>query len=331
MLPLVINNNPTRLVQVVMAGSVGSGGGNANADVVLIQSMLNRVPALEGGPEAQLKVDGIAGSRTIAAIRRYQQAHTKVVDGRVDAMGPTVKSLATLLNDRNALPAGLANLGPPNPTIAAALTSRAKTPVSSRAERGGKTTFAAASRAPLAAKSTLVAAPKRIAPAPASTASRSGLFVPTGWDFVTSSGMDLSVKFISLGIINIFMQHDIEPGLTYRFTFAGSGVGLSVPPAGVDVSLQSMPSTGTRLVKVNPLLGKDPPIFAADLDLLPTLILNIGANSASFDGKSVMVIFWGAIGPVWAATRYLSAVTGAQLGVPGPSITLYAGAIAGFT
>jgi peptidoglycan hydrolase-like protein with peptidoglycan-binding domain len=113
MLPLVINNNLDRLVQVSMSGAAGLGGRNAIDDVILIQSLLNAISPGEGGPQPKLKVDGIAGPLTIGAIRRYQKARTHIVDGRVDPHGPTIKSLVTTLNDRGALPAGL-----PNTTLA---------------------------------------------------------------------------------------------------------------------------------------------------------------------------------------------------------------------
>lgn len=49
-----------------------------------------------------------------------------MVDGRVDAYGPTIKTLVTLLNDRNALPQGLPNLGRPKPEVARALNYRSR-------------------------------------------------------------------------------------------------------------------------------------------------------------------------------------------------------------
>src|SRR5262245_53261707 len=69
-------------------------------------------PALRrGAPEGKLVVDGLVGPRTIEAIRRYQQAHTKVADGRVDVGSPTIKALVRALNARNILPGSLPNLG----------------------------------------------------------------------------------------------------------------------------------------------------------------------------------------------------------------------------
>jgi len=148
------------------------------------------------------------------------------------------------------------------------------------------------------------------------------------WDFVTSSGMGISAGLISVAVINIVMQHDSEPGLTYEFSFAGAGVGLSSMPIGFDWSASTMPSFGTRLMKINPLLGKPPPINANDLDLLPTIILTVGANVGP--GWSGAIIFWGATGPWLPFTRYVTFITGMQAGIPGGSITMYTGAIAGW-
>ncbi len=54
--------------------SVGSGGSNQAADVRLIQQLLSQISAAEGGTPGIL-VDGIAGSGTIAAIKKFQTAN----------------------------------------------------------------------------------------------------------------------------------------------------------------------------------------------------------------------------------------------------------------
>src|SRR5262249_15964395 len=112
------------------------------------------------------------------------------------------------------------------------------------------------------------------------------------------------------------------------FSFAGAGVALSGMPIGFDWSASSMPSYGTKLWKVNPLLGKAPPLYANDLDLLPTCILAVGANVGP--GWSGMATFWVSGGPLLPFTRYVNLITGMQAGIPGASITLYIGAIAGW-
>lgn len=54
--------------------SVGSGGSNQAADVRLIQQLLSQISAAEGGTPGIL-VDGICGSGTIAAIKKFQTAN----------------------------------------------------------------------------------------------------------------------------------------------------------------------------------------------------------------------------------------------------------------
>jgi hypothetical protein len=74
-------------------GSVGKGGRNRFEDVVVVQYLLNCVPAKKGGPEAELALDGICGPLTTGAIGRYQSANLGFADGRVDAGGKTFSSL----------------------------------------------------------------------------------------------------------------------------------------------------------------------------------------------------------------------------------------------
>jgi peptidoglycan hydrolase-like protein with peptidoglycan-binding domain len=75
-------------------GSVGVGGANAKADVLTVQQLLNGVTPEDGGPQPLLAEDGIAGPKTNAAIKKFQTRQAlKVVDGRVDPNGPTLRKL----------------------------------------------------------------------------------------------------------------------------------------------------------------------------------------------------------------------------------------------
>jgi peptidoglycan hydrolase-like protein with peptidoglycan-binding domain len=78
-----------------ISASVGSGGGNRNADVRIIQELLNRVPVSRGGPAAPLDVDGLCGPFTVNAIRNFQQRNGVLADGRVDVNGRTFQLLLT--------------------------------------------------------------------------------------------------------------------------------------------------------------------------------------------------------------------------------------------
>lgn len=74
-----------------IAQSVGAGAVNRAPDVLLIQRLLNNANCAGGLPP--LKVDGLAGPKTIASIRQFQARRGCVVDGRVDPGKKTLKEL----------------------------------------------------------------------------------------------------------------------------------------------------------------------------------------------------------------------------------------------
>lgn len=320
-LPLILNDDPERLIQLNQQGSVGWGGKNRRDDVFLIQSLLNLVPVREGGPDTKLKVDGASGPFTVAAISRFQKANKLKADGRIDVLGPTIRLLGPTLHNRSLLPMNVKGVEPVAPAFVAVLTGKGGPPIVSRAER-----FPFAPFTPKGGPSSL-----RTTSAVGSPFSPKAFVGSTGWDFVTSSGADISAWLIGVGIINIFMKHDTEPGLVYRFTWAGAGAGVSLAKGGFDFSTAAdFPSVGTRMVKFNPFIGKNPPISAIDLDLLPTCILSAGASGGPA-GVNFMAVFWGAPGPLLPLARYFNFIVGAQAGTPNAGATLYVGAIAGFT
>lgn len=77
-----------------ISGSVGKGGRNRFEDVVVVQYLLNCVPAKKGGPEKELALDGICGPLTTGAIGRYQSVNMGFADGRVDVGGKTFAALS---------------------------------------------------------------------------------------------------------------------------------------------------------------------------------------------------------------------------------------------
>jgi hypothetical protein len=78
--------------------SVGINGKNRPDDVIVVQSLLNRIAPAKGGPSVKLKVDGKAGPKTKNAIQTFQLEHFgwKGADGRVDPNGPTLAKLNEL-------------------------------------------------------------------------------------------------------------------------------------------------------------------------------------------------------------------------------------------
>jgi hypothetical protein len=81
-----------------IAQSVGHGGANRDADVRVVQGLLNRYVRLLG--LKALKVDGRIGPATVGAIRAFQHklVGLKQVDGRVDPNGRTFKLLLAHLS-----------------------------------------------------------------------------------------------------------------------------------------------------------------------------------------------------------------------------------------
>jgi peptidoglycan hydrolase-like protein with peptidoglycan-binding domain len=71
--------------------SVGAGATNERKDVHIIQLLLNSW--LAQANQTALNVNGIADSRTISAIRAFQQGKTKQGDGRIDPDDPTLEAL----------------------------------------------------------------------------------------------------------------------------------------------------------------------------------------------------------------------------------------------
>lgn len=78
--------------------SVGEKGKNLTADVMTVQQLLNGVLVPFGGPVVKLKVDGICGPKTKAAIQNFQlkQFGWAGADGRVDPGKQTLDRLNVL-------------------------------------------------------------------------------------------------------------------------------------------------------------------------------------------------------------------------------------------
>jgi hypothetical protein len=76
-----------------ISSSVGLKGANQQADVRTVQSLLNQFSRQAGS--RTLSVDGVAGDRTVAAIRQFQVkvAGVSSADGRVEPGGPTWQRL----------------------------------------------------------------------------------------------------------------------------------------------------------------------------------------------------------------------------------------------
>jgi peptidoglycan hydrolase-like protein with peptidoglycan-binding domain len=75
-----------------IAHSVGKKGRNIRKQVRYVQALLN--VWLEKTKHAALKLDAIAGPKTIAAVEEFQRAkQIRPLDGRVDPNGRTIRKL----------------------------------------------------------------------------------------------------------------------------------------------------------------------------------------------------------------------------------------------
>jgi hypothetical protein len=77
-----------------IAHSVGRNARNDDADVEVVQRLLNAVPTLKGGANPMLQIDGWCGPATIAAISRFQVVQLKgFSDGNIQPGHSTIKLL----------------------------------------------------------------------------------------------------------------------------------------------------------------------------------------------------------------------------------------------
>jgi hypothetical protein len=73
--------------------AVGENGMNIPTDVATVQYLLNCVPASQGGPQQELKIDGFAGVLTLEAIKHFQNFRFGSANSRVEANEQTFAEL----------------------------------------------------------------------------------------------------------------------------------------------------------------------------------------------------------------------------------------------
>lgn len=117
MLPELFAQNLAQPVVLSMAGSVGVGANNHFVDVKLVQTLLNAVPIMAGGPAAPLATDGVSGHKTVSAIKEYQKRNTGHVDGRVDPRGLTIRHVVNSLQLRGAVPTSAFGIADAKPDV----------------------------------------------------------------------------------------------------------------------------------------------------------------------------------------------------------------------
>ena len=117
-----------------ISASVGQGGKNVKADVVTVQTLLNK-------KGAKLTVDGSCGPKTISAITAFQKQVVKLAkpDGRIDVGGATWKALSggTTAAAPAAAPKAPA-AATPAPAASAPVTPNTKASIAGSVGQGGK-------------------------------------------------------------------------------------------------------------------------------------------------------------------------------------------------
>jgi hypothetical protein len=81
----------------LLTGPVSYNRGKSD-DIEIVQTLLNNIAPLQGGPALQLTVDGIFGLKTNAAVTHFQQKWLGWNDGRVDSAGPTLSKMKDLVS-----------------------------------------------------------------------------------------------------------------------------------------------------------------------------------------------------------------------------------------
>lgn len=104
-------------VSNIIKSSVGLGATNQKTDVVVIQKLMNAVPATKGGPMPPLDPDGACGPKTCSAIRTFQAKNCGgIADGRVDPGKKTEQALLSMLDGLGLLSAIISASGGLAPT-----------------------------------------------------------------------------------------------------------------------------------------------------------------------------------------------------------------------
>lgn len=101
-------------MQNPITASVGQGGVNRAQDVGIVQYLLNRAGVKRGIPKMQIDVDGVAGPQTVAALKEFQAAFCKTVDGIVYPNSETITMLHQVAGNIPRANDGIAFLTPPD-------------------------------------------------------------------------------------------------------------------------------------------------------------------------------------------------------------------------
>jgi peptidoglycan hydrolase-like protein with peptidoglycan-binding domain len=236
-----------------LGASVGEGGVNRRPDVILAQQLLNRH---QPPRRPLLRLDGIVGPRTQAAIRAFQArvVHLRDVDGRIDPRGPTIRHLRFAPHEITATrsPVHQPPLRPalhqPAPPVPA--TAHAPSPSASPAHAPSPPASPAHAPSPPASPAPARFPPASSAPAPAPAAPPAAQEA-AGHRDVIAWGARVSRTF-KLKVLEITRRLDISPDFLMSCMAFESGETFSpsirnAAGSGAVGLIQFMPSTARAL------------------------------------------------------------------------------------
>jgi hypothetical protein len=303
MIPEIVGLASQRPMLLDMHGSVGLNGKNGSDDVKLVQTLLNGVAPHEGGPTPKLVTDGRSGPLTIAAIQKFQKVHLKgFSDGRVDAPGTTIRTLAQVVIDSGTPIAPVPGLSPAAQRDVAGLRSMFEFPFS-RVNAGNSPLLGAN-----VASSSLVAGSR--------STGFGAPFTRTGWTIDNNAfSFDVSIKDNGAYVasLEIFQDADHSIRQKLRIIAAIKNVKSIGPPGGLDFSLPSFESTKGVVFRGLTGIG---PISAAsfagvcNIGFIGSTFLTLGVSMSLFQFQ------WGGPSPPGLCMG-AAGMVGQQKGIPG--------------
>jgi len=169
---------------------------------------------------------------------------------------------------------------------------------------------------------------------------------PTGWSFVTSSGMEASAglpigKIVSGGgAVGHFYVRKKGEDTIYSLAYGAVSVGLGLgTPVGASDSEFNWPGHGIgEIYKLPGTIGSDPPDTFLGLLLIDSVNVSVTPLvSSGLGGNALELVFFGGgpLAPLAAATlpfdpliyKYVGLVYSAFAGTPGIGLTRYLGEI----
>lgn len=312
MIPELVGVTTQRPMVLSTQGSVGQAGQNREDDTRLVQSLLNRIPARSGGPQAPLKVDGLVGPKSIEAIRRFQMANFGSADGRVDARNQTIRRL--IVTAMAASPTA----APPRLTPPAAGEIESITAVTGRQSLFAK--VPSIPQSPGAAPVRALVGSPGSALVGGATTGFGAPFTRSGFTINNNAfSFDISVKDTGAYVARLEIFRDDAPTQRQKVLILGGFKAVSpkgLLPFGADISLPSFNSTQGTILRG--LLGFAPLSIQSFFGVCQ--FGSIGGSLGPGGGALNFFQFGVGIGLPPGSCIGLAVMAGEQKGIPGVSI-----------